>query len=76
MGDLFLTYDDTGREYCRRLIFCNILFYIMMAFAVVFYMVDIIIILLAAVSVAVASLVYALYFIQKNPPTRPEELGY
>ncbi|MHA2141029.1 MAG: hypothetical protein ACXADC_13510 [Candidatus Thorarchaeota archaeon] len=69
MGDVFLNYDEAGRAYFRRLVYCNILFYLMLAFAVVFIMVDIIIVIIAGLLVAIASLLYAFYFIQKNPPT-------
>ena len=74
MGDVFLLYEDTGREYFRRLVFCNILFCIVMALGVVFYLVDIFIIYLAIILAAVSSIFYALYFIQKNPPTRSHEI--
>lgn len=73
MGDFFLTYDETGRTYFRRLIYANVLLYIVFAFIFAIYMVDITILILAAVSVASTSFAYALYFISKNPPIEPEE---
>ncbi|MBY8997865.1 MAG: hypothetical protein KGD60_09040 [Candidatus Thorarchaeota archaeon] len=72
MGDVYLTYDDGG-TYFRRWVYLNILVLIVTGFFFVVTTVDIIIILLPAALVAGTSLVYALYFIRKNPPIEPEE---
>ena len=74
MGDVFLTYDDKGRGYFRRLVYVNIAFYIMMGLAAVFLVVDITILVLAILLSAAASILYAFHFIQKNPPQGPEEI--
>ncbi len=68
MGDFFLTHDQTGRAYLRRLFYCNILIYVLMAVFVVVYLVDIIILILVVALTAIASLIYALYFVLRNPP--------
>jgi hypothetical protein len=73
MGDVFLTYDETGRAYFRRLVVLNILALTVFAFIFVVTTVDIIVVILPAAFVAGASLVYALFFISKNPPIEPEE---
>ena len=68
MGDVLLTYEESGREYVRRLICVNILFLSFMALGAVFSIVDASIALLAALLASLASIAYAFYFIQKNPP--------
>ncbi|MFW9886869.1 MAG: hypothetical protein ACFFER_01725 [Candidatus Thorarchaeota archaeon] len=76
MGDVFLTYDDKGRGYFRRLVYVNIAFYIMMGLAAVFLVVDITILVLAILLSAGASILYAFHFIRRNPPRGPEEIEY
>jgi hypothetical protein len=68
MGDVFLTYDDTGRSYLRRLFYVNVVLYILMGIALIVYMVDITILILVLSLSAIASLIYAIYFALKNPP--------
>lgn len=71
MGDLYLTYDDGG-AYQRRWVYLNILCLVL--FVVVggyYYVVNnwgFIVIIIPAALVAGSSLIYALYFIRKNPP--------
>ena len=72
MGDVLLTYDEYGREYVRRIICCNILFISMLALTAVFSIVDGFVALLAALSASVVSIVYAFYFIHKNPPAETQ----
>lgn len=68
MGDVFLQYNETGRRYFRRLIYVNILFYILVAIIFVITTVNIVILLLIVFSASIVSIVYAVYFIHKNPP--------
>jgi len=68
MGDFFLIHNDEGKAYLRRLFYVNILLYAVMAFLAIINMVDLIILILSAAILAIASLIYALYFILKNPP--------
>ncbi|MFX1483562.1 MAG: hypothetical protein ACFFCP_10265 [Promethearchaeota archaeon] len=68
MGDFFLTHNEEGREYLRRIFYVNVLFYIMMGLAAVVFMVDFVFLLMLAGLVAVSSLLYAAYFVLKNPP--------
>jgi hypothetical protein len=68
MGDVFINYDEYGKRYLKRMIYLNVLLYIIMGFAFLFFIADVLIILLIAVLTTAASLVYALYFIRKNPP--------
>ena len=72
MGDVYLTYDESGRAYFRRWVYLNILVLVVTGFFFLFTTVDIIIIILPAALIAGSSLVYALYFIRKNPPIKPE----
>ncbi len=68
MGDFFLTHTDEGRAYLRRLFYLNILWIIIIAFLTIVFMVDLTILIIAAALLASASLIYALYFVIKNPP--------
>jgi hypothetical protein len=68
MGDVFINYDEYGKRYLKRMIYLNVLLYIIMGFAFLFFIADVLIILLIAVLTTAASLVYSLYFIRKNPP--------
>lgn len=68
MGDFFLQYDETGKRYFRRLIYINILFYVLVAFIFIITAVDIVILLFIAFSASIISIVYAISFIHKNPP--------
>lgn len=68
MGDFLILDDETGRRYFRRLIYINILLYVLVAIIFVVSTVDVVITLLVASGVSIASLVYAIYFIHKNPP--------
>jgi hypothetical protein len=67
MGDVYLTYGDGG-AYFRRWVYLNIVVLIVMGLFFLFTTVDIIFIVLPAAVMAISSLVYALYFIRKNPP--------
>ena len=76
MGDFFIQYDDSGRRYFRRLIYANILLYVLMVIVFVVSSVDIVILLLTACSVSIISIVNAIYFIHRNPPKEySEDLG-
>lgn len=68
MGDFLLVHDESGKRYFRRIIYVNILFYAAMGFLFILYIIDLLILVLGAVVAALASLVYAVYFILKNPP--------
>ncbi len=73
MGDVILVYDEYDRNHYKRLLWMNVLLYIALGFILILGLVDLIIIVSAAFSVAFASLFYALYFIRKNPPIMIEE---
>jgi len=73
MGDFFLVHDETGKRYFRRLIYVNIIFYILAAIVYIVATVDVVILLSIAFSASIVSVVYAIYFIQKNPPMEYSE---
>jgi hypothetical protein len=76
MGDVFISYDEYGKKYLRRIVYLTVLLYIVMGIAFVLFMADILILLLAVILTAAASLAYALYFIHKHPPLDyPENLS-
>lgn len=68
MGDFFLTYDESGKAYLRRLFYFNVLFYPVMGLVAVVYMIDVLVVIFAASLLACGSLIYAAYFIIRNPP--------
>ena len=68
MGDFFLTYDESGKAYLRRLFYFNVLLYPVMGLVAVVYMVDILVVIFSASLLACGSLIYAVYFILRNPP--------
>ena len=72
MGDYFLTYGE-GESYFRRLIYVNILLYVVMAIAFIVFMVDIVVLALIAIIAGVASVAYALFFVARNPPSEVSE---
>ena len=59
LGNLILVYDEYGRTHYRRLLWMNVLLYIVLEIIFIVGFVDFIVIIFAAFSVAVASLVYA-----------------
>ncbi|MFW9769519.1 MAG: hypothetical protein ACFFF9_08275 [Candidatus Thorarchaeota archaeon] len=67
MGDYFLTYGS-GESYLKRVVYVNILLYVVLIIALIVFMVDIVILVLIAIIAVVASLAYSLFFIMKNPP--------
>ena len=71
MGDVYLTYDESGKAYFRRWVYLNILLLIMWGIIFVVTNVDVIFIILSGVLVAALSFVYALYFVRKTPPIEP-----
>ncbi len=73
MGDVILVYDEYGRKHYRRLFWMNVFLYIGLGFIFIVGLVDLIIIMSVAFSIAIISLIYALYFIRKNPPIEMEE---
>ena len=75
MGDVYLTYDERGKAYFRRWVYLNILTLIVWGIIFIVTNVDIIFIILPAGFVAGTSLIYALYFIRKNPPNEPSNEG-
>jgi hypothetical protein len=72
MGDYFLTYGE-GESYLKRVIYVNILLYVVMAIAFIVYMVDIVILVLIAIIAGVVSVAYALFFLARNPPSEYDE---
>ncbi len=76
MGDFFLTYGE-GESYFRRLVYANIILYVVMAIVIVsafiLFMVDIIILILIALIAGIASLACSLLFISRNPPAEYDE---
>jgi hypothetical protein len=72
LGDYLLTYGE-GESYFKRLIYVNILLYVVMAIAFIVYMVDIVILALIAIVTVVVSLAYALFFLKRNPPSEVSE---
>lgn len=68
MGDFFLTYNEEGKTYFRRLIYLNILLYIFGAIIIVVLLLDPIILIVAVCIILSASIIHILYFIYKNPP--------
>ena len=72
MGDVYLTYDDGG-AYQRRWVYLTLLCTVILLLVpglsfVTTNNLEIIVIIIPAALVAGTSLIYALYFIQKNPP--------
>ena len=72
MGDVYLTYDDGG-AYQRRWVYLTLLCTVILLLVpglsfVTTNNLEIIVIIIPAALVAVTSLIYALYFVQKNPP--------
>jgi hypothetical protein len=68
MGDVFINYNEYGKKYLKRIFYLNIVFYIIAGIALLLFFSEIIIIISAASFLAVISLIYAFYFIHKNPP--------
>jgi hypothetical protein len=68
MGDVFINYNEYGKKYLKRIFYLNIMFYIIAGIALLLFFSEIIVIVSAASFLAVISLIYALYFIHKNPP--------
>jgi hypothetical protein len=68
MGDVFINYNEYGKKYLKRIFYLNIVFYIIAGIALLLFFSEIIIIISAASFLAVVSLIYAFYFIHKNPP--------
>ena len=68
MGDFFLMHDETGKRYFRRLIYINILFYVLVVIIFIVTTVNIVILLSLAFIGSVISLFYVAYFIYRNPP--------
>ncbi len=73
MGDVFITYDEYGKKYIRRMIYLNVLLYVMMGILFLLFMVDTLILMLTAIIATIVSFVYVLYFIQKHPPAEYDE---
>ncbi|MGY5872894.1 MAG: hypothetical protein RTV72_11655 [Candidatus Thorarchaeota archaeon] len=69
MGDFFLTYNEEGQAYFRRLIYLNILLYILMGIIFIVNLLDLITLVIIISTIAVASVIYALYFLYRNPPS-------
>ncbi|MHA3964277.1 MAG: hypothetical protein AM325_012155 [Candidatus Thorarchaeota archaeon SMTZ1-45] len=73
MGDVILVYDEYGRTHYKRLFWMNVVLYVILGIIVIVGLVDLIIIVVVAFSIAMLSLIYALYFIRKNPPLNYEQ---
>lgn len=73
MGDVFITYDEYGQKYIRRIIYLNVLLYVVAAILFVLYMVDALTVVLIAVIATMVSFFYVLYFIHKHPPAEYDE---
>ena len=69
MGDFFLTHNEEGRAYFRRLIYLNILLYIIGAIIIVVFTVDPIILIIAVCIILFATIAHILHYIYKNPPS-------
>ncbi|MFW9961339.1 MAG: hypothetical protein ACFFDV_09990 [Candidatus Thorarchaeota archaeon] len=75
MGDVLITYDEYGQKYLRRVVYLNVLLYIMMGILFLLFTVDILILILTAIIAVMVSFVYVLYFIHRHPPAEYDE-GY
>jgi hypothetical protein len=74
MGDVFINYDEYGRKYLRRIVYLNVILYIIIGIALLLFWVDAFLLLLLAFIAAGTSLAYVFYFIRKNPPIEyPDE---
>ncbi|TFG32980.1 hypothetical protein EU527_09050 [Candidatus Thorarchaeota archaeon] len=69
MGDFILTHDDSGKAYFQRIIYLNIILYVLGGIAFMIFMFDIIVLVVIAIFGLSLSLLYLGYFIYKNPPT-------
>ena len=69
MGDFFLTYNEDGRTYFRRLIYVNILLYIILAISFLVWLLDPIILIAIACIILLATILHLLYYLYKNPPS-------
>ena len=69
MGDLFFTHNEEGQRYVRRLIYLNILLYIFLGIVFIVNWIDFDILLMLIALVIAVSIIYAINFIYKNPPS-------
>ena len=69
MGDFFLTYNEDGRTYFRRLIYLNILLYIILAIIFLVWLLDPIILITIVCIILLATILQILYYLYKNPPS-------
>ncbi|TFH07099.1 MAG: hypothetical protein E4H14_09270 [Candidatus Thorarchaeota archaeon] len=69
MGDFLLTYNKEGKAYFRRLVYLNILLYIIGAIIIVVLVLDTIILIITVCIILSATILHILHFIYKNPPS-------
>jgi len=69
MGDFLLTHNEEGRAYFRRLIYLNILLYIIGAIIIVVLVVDTITLIIIVSIILIATILHILHYLHKNPPS-------
>lgn len=74
MGDFLLVHDESGRGYYERVIFLTILLCVIGVFSVISLRVNIVAAIVIALLGSVVLVLFAGYFIYKNPPQEASEV--
>lgn len=69
MGDFFLIHNEEGRAYFRRLIYLNIILYIILAYVFLVWAVGQTMVIIIACIILLATILHILYYLYKNPPS-------
>lgn len=69
MGDFFLVHNEEGRAYVRRLIYLNVILYIILAYVFLVWTVGQTMVIIIACIILLATILHILYYLYKNPPS-------